>query len=1375
MSKKVIIFFIVLILIFGTGLSEISSLSQIFLVGKVIKDLDGDNRGDKVSLEIIIPSAPSEHEISIAADIAARANLESLAQNFFIVKKESEIQNFKELENFILIGSNVELIKELEKKGEIPRSNLKSNQGLVTVFSYDNQKGIALIASSQKALLQTGRSFFLRWPYMWDIWGEEEGATYFSLEKDLSNFMKDQGINFDKITIKTALYEFPPQKTPYDSLKKLKFNSGEIKNLDIEIGMASKKDLHLAIKSFTSLKLQHSKGQRTSLLSYPGCSQLTLELREKTEESQIILRRLGYPKRILTPSYKSPVKVKSSGKDFDLTNLISSKGFFRDSDNDKILDSIDTSIIIPKKSSIEGAVQLASRLMLHSAGASFPLVILDSEIENKNTLISPIIVGKSNELVQELLKTGKLKIPKMDKSWALAKVVPQAFNKSNALVIIGADEPAIEKILLYISQIFPYFDDYREGELQIKDVQEDVEEFLKGKRGSAEAYLYQNLKKTASSIKDKNLEYFKADFYLSHKNQKLENEIKRYLEDTINAENLSIKSYASKESKSVFEKEKEFPWEGDEILNLIREKTEKIKGLKSLLKIELGVSESPQVREKIRVQIENLLSDNNIEMFDITVLSAYKQGFFWLLENVLPALKDKNVSSLIIKCAEEKENFNEIKRFYAEPFRWLQELYPVDEILSRELKLPLEKIEFQIKEDKNSTYEVLALDEKNNFILHEEFSPRMREIPFLKVLPEWGNVKVTTGWAKMETEEKTLINTLQKTDLEKFWDFYQDEILSPVYSYIIKKTDNEPEFSKQPYFKRLMIEMWFSEPDYKLGLDEEIISSLESIHDEIYFDTLDFLRGITEIKAVEEDIVTEDTSRYSAPGNVLPLVHPSLEGKKGRVKVVFEDWLARSPRAEIRWKEKGKFEHTKKISFPSIKAKNLRIPSFIFTAQEDKVQNLLVELEVEKEKEYLNLIEILDSLRELHKKDLVEYSFSYPKLTSLTLSIKHKELKKEEQLPVRFQKPEKREVAFHKRKNESVVPTDKIISPQMCLDIVDHLSQNKVIRSYIGGTSYENRKVPVIEIFTPQEKYISLPRLLIFKPTIYISGRQHANEVSSTNYILRLAELLAADKTYQEYVNKMNIILHPMENPDGAELAYELQKLTPFHSLHAGRYTSLGIDVGYQVNVSKPLLPEAKVRRNIFNKWHPDIYLNLHGYPSHEWVQQFSSYSPYLFRDYWIPKGWFAYFRALRLPLYEKWKKAGDKVREFIIQEMKSNEKIKESNKAFYNRYFRWAARWQPHMNYLEIYDNVNLYAKRRSSRENKLSPRRQTTFVEETPEVMDETAHGAWLDFLCQQGLAYINAHLKYLSKSEQTIVRIEEEIKDRIHIQFSRSRPGK
>lgn len=1369
--KRRLIGLVFLSLIFtAIGAAEIDSLSRVFLTGHGLRDEDGDHCADRIAFFILVRDNATAAEIALAADIAARANLECLSQDLGLVKKESQIMNCQTEASSILVGTGLKLVEDLAQKGKLHLPALGPEQGAIFIADIGGQPGLIIAAGSEEALLKTGRAFFLRWPYLWEIWGREKGATYFSLEDDLAKFWKEEQILPPQTTIRSALYNFPHLTSAQDSIKRLKFDAGEIKDLQVELNFSDRKNRDRAQQALESLKLQHTRGTRTDLLTYSGCGQITFLLKEGAAQSRLILPRPGYPKRMLTPGYKEPQRKNVPEKNFDLLSLLTSSGLYSDSDKDGIPDSFDSLVIAPKNLPVQALAPLASRLMLHAAGASFPLIRFDTEIEDIKTVTSPLIIGE-NSASQELLKTGKLKVPPLEESWGWAQVIPKAFNKSNALAIASADPKGLEEILTYIAYTFPYISEYGEGNPQFADVLADLEKFLKGEKGTAEADIQRNLKPVLENLKDKELEYFQADLYLPQESPKFEVSLKGELERTLKTGKFDLKKHLLKENKVVFEKEREFAWEVEEALALLEEKIGSLKPSAEPIKISLGVSESPQVRAKIKAQIAEQLKKHDIQTAEVDVLCAYKQGFFWLTEKVQAALKGKSVSRLLIRFAEEKDDFSAPKRFYTEPLRWLQELYPADEILASSLGISLDRIEFEKKSDGKPVYEAIAYGLDNSLLLRESFSPRIREIPYLRPLPEWGKVLVTTGWLEIVRGEKPVVMADLKTDAERFWDYYQDEVLMPLYAHIMKKTDNEPSTSKQPYFKRLLIEAWLSEPDFRIGLDEEIVSSLESLHDEIYFDTLDFLRGITFVEAEEQD-TPEDTSRLSAPGNILPLIHPSSEGGKGKVRVVFEDWQAASPQCIIKWKEKGREEeHTKKITFPVLKTKPMRLTSFLYDGKKEKLENLVVEIEFEKEAEYLALLDIIQSFNELREKGRLPPSFSYPRLNSLTLKIKHKDLEKEEVFPVSFDEAKKTEQG---QRRDTALKLDEIISPEMCLDIAKRLGRHPVVKSYIGGRSYENREVPVLEIHTPQGKYVSLARLVTFKPTLFISARQHANEVSSTNYILRFAELLAGDAAFSDYVKSINFVLEPMENPDGASLAYELQRLTPFHSLHAGRYSSLGVDIGYQVGVSKPFLPEAAVRKNLLERWFPDITLNLHGYPSHEWVQAFSSYSPYLFRDYWIPKGWFAYIRAPRLPIYEKWKQAGDQVQKFIIQEMQSNARIKESNRKFYDRYWRWAVRWQPHLAHLELYDGLNLYAARRSSQETKLTPRTQITTIEETPELMDETARGGWLEFLCEQGLAYLRAHAKYLSQAAFEVGRIEEEVQDRVRIQFSRTRPG-
>ncbi len=1375
MKKTTVSLLMCLTLVAGLGAEEMTSLSQVYSLGKSLLDTDGDQLADSIALQIVIPDEPNPHELAIAADIAARVNLECLVVDFSRVVMESEIHNHGQDVYPIFIGNRLRIIKQAIKEKKLPGPDLTEHQGLVTFLSHNNSSGLALVAGSDKSLLQTGRAFFLRWPYLWEIWGRSEGQTFSSLEYDIREILTQAGVTFKKLNIHSALYEFPPMESSYDAIKRLRFDRGEIKNLTVHIDFASSEHQDLAIQVLEALLQAHLRGQQTETLSYSGCARLTFSLNHGETNRNVELDRVGYPKRFLTPGYKSPRVPRISAKNFDLLNFFSTQAAFSDSNRDGFADRINSTIILSAQAGFPEIPRLSSRMVLATTGGSFPITYLDSEVKKPEALDSAILIGKHNSLVKELVKNAKLTPPELDKHQGLIQVIPEAFNKSNAVAILSADKIGMGKTLDYFSRIFPYLKEYRDGTPQLKDIQAAWEEFLKGNQGSAEAYMLEQLRDMVESIKDKDLDRLAVKLFLPQNQAKFKEFIDNYLRETLQAENIETQIYALEDSKIVFEKSHDIPWEADLALALLKEQIPKLISSQGGLRINLGLSESPTVRNQIKQEIIDLLEKSDFNEFSVIVRSAYKQGFFWLTESILPLVqKDREIHRLLIRFAQAQDDFTQPKRFYTEPYRWLQELYPVDDIFANESHLELDGIVFEMKTEEDPIYEVLAFDTSGKLRFRESFSPRTRIQTYLKNLPEWGDVTLTTGWLQIHSGEKMIVDTQIKCDLERFWDFYQDEVLKEVYQFILKKTGNEPSFEQQPYFKRLLVELWLSEPDFQLGVDEEAVSSLEAMHDELYFDTLDFFRGLTDVELKDDDI-PEDSSRYSAPGNILPMIHPSQEGKPGRVKVVFEDWYARTPRMEVEWQAVGKEKHNKEFTFPKLKPKSIRFPSLIYDGQKDTISSLFTEIVIEKEKDYLMLIETLSTLKELESQRVLSPAFSFPGLNTIVLRLKHKDLIKTVNFPVSWSENPAPHRSSALDSESTEVPTDRIISPEMCFNIVQGLSTRYGLKSYIAGRSYQNREIPVLEVFSPHKQYVSLPRLQTFKPTLYLNGRQHANEVSATNYILKFAELLATDNNYQDYLNRVNFVLHPLENPDGAELAYELQKLTPFHSLHAGRYSALGIDIGYQVGASQPLLPEAKVRRDLQEKWLPDIHLNLHGYPSHEWVQQFSNYSPYLFRDYWIPRGWFAYFRAVSNPLYGEWAQAGQDMKKMLIKGMNAQADIYDSNQRFYNRYFRWAARWQPHMNYLERYEGLNLYAKRRSSRESRLTERGKITYVTETPELMDETAHGNWLDFLTQQGLTYIRAHCDYLNQAVFVIERIEEESGERIQIQFVRKRPGK
>ncbi len=358
---------------------------------------------------------------------------------------------------------------------------------------------------------------------------------------------------------------------------------------------------------------------------------------------------------------------------------------------------------------------------------------------------------------------------------------------------------------------------------------------------------------------------------------------------------------------------------------------------------------------------------------------------------------------------------------------------------------------------------------------------------------------------------------------------------------------------------------------------------------------------------------------------------------------------------------------------------------------------------------------------------------------------------------------------------QPLVTWDHVIPPDEAEDIVKKLTAFPEVKAYRVGKSYRGRDLSVMEITAPMpSELVSVAKLTAYKPTIFMMGRQHANEVSSTSHMLRLAELLVTDPSYRQILKKVNVIMDPVMNPDGAQIAYDLQKLTPTHMLHAGRYSALGMDVSSRQN---NLLPEAEVDGQIWREWLPDIYLNPHGYPSHEWVQQFSGYVSPQFRAYWTSRGWYTMISGLRDPRYPEHMDATAAIREAVVGAINSNPDVRAMDLRAQARYLKWAAGFGTHAFNIEIYKDTTIFftdpesgeprgARRAaaatgqaaSGRRGTMSAYPQVTFDSGMTEAPDETAQGPWLNLVTKAGFSFLMAHVEYLRDGGYTVERIEE-----------------
>jgi hypothetical protein len=227
--------------------------------------------------------------------------------------------------------------------------------------------------------------------------------------------------------------------------------------------------------------------------------------------------------------------------------------------------------------------------------------------------------------------------------------------------------------------------------------------------------------------------------------------------------------------------------------------------------------------------------------------------------------------------------------------RWVQELYPVDEMLARKMNLPLSRITLDEIEEPTPvtpTYRVHALDAAGKEILSRDFTVSAVMQPYNGVMPRYEQVQVETGWVRLEAAGKVLLNQRIRTDIEEFWDHYQNQTLPKVYQFVLAQAHGDLRTEFSPPFDTIKLDIHMSEPDYSLDLDRERISSLEALQEDTLYSTDVFM-------SMMGDLLTGRAITYT--GRVLPIVHASEDGQDGHVRVEFYGKPAANPLVRLSW------------------------------------------------------------------------------------------------------------------------------------------------------------------------------------------------------------------------------------------------------------------------------------------------------------------------------------------------------------------------------------------------------------------------------------------------------------------------------------------
>ena len=748
-------------------------------------------------------------------------------------------------------------------------------------------------------------------------------------------------------------------------------------------------------------------------------------------------------------------------------------------------------------------------------------------------------------------------------------------------------------------------------------------------------------------------------------------------------------------SELVFDDTYELPWEVEDARQRIRELVLPSIAPDAAVDVDLRLSEPPEIRRKLEIEIRQMLASRGADPNSaIRVIGAHKQGYGWIDEELKPHLT---------KAARIRILFRELEcesGFVDSSDRWLHELYPIDEVLARDLEISVDNITFECAPPAaKHIYEVVAEDTSGNVVAHSYFDPCFVGRTLFDAFPDYARACVATGWIRASVNGTVVVDERIKTDYERFWDEYQTTGLSKIRDYLMQLHAGTLRPECAPHFDQLTVEVELSEPDGRIGIDEERISTLEALHEDIYFETLLFFD-------VLGTAACGTPLKY--PGRIVPRIHPSRAGP-GRARVRLMGYRAPFPKD-------GPFADQS----PAVTGVPLRAAGDGPSA--------------------------------------VEVSAG-PRFSWL--------LTRSAETAARDRHPP----------GSPIVQWDEPIGPQECERIIGQLANFPEVRPFLAGRSWLGRPVWAMDVTAPiKGKYFSQARATATKPCLFITGRQHANEVSSTSHILKLVELLATDPEQRKLLDRINFIIHPMANPDGAALVEELHKLTPGFMLHAGYLGALGVDITDQQWSDLSKYPEAHVRANLWRMWQPDVVLNPHGYPSHEWVQLFAGYTAWFrsksvrLRDWWIPRGWFMpRFESIEDERFPEHRRAALMLRGRIAEGI--HRKFGDINARMYRRYAKYT-RCE-----LDVQDELLTYASHTPSKPDPesfgfMTRHPDITFFEGLSEAPDEVAAGDWLKKLSAAGLEFSLVHARFLAELPQDIARERWEDDGRLALRISRKR---
>ncbi|MEZ4866621.1 MAG: M14 family metallopeptidase [Caldilineaceae bacterium] len=736
----------------------------------------------------------------------------------------------------------------------------------------------------------------------------------------------------------------------------------------------------------------------------------------------------------------------------------------------------------------------------------------------------------------------------------------------------------------------------------------------------------------------------------------------------------------------------------------------------------------------------------------LQVLPAHKAGLAWLLEEQLPQLQQLPVASLRLQfqAFQPPAPPSPLAQPLDLPTRWLQELFPANELLCRRLGLTTEQLALEMVEPAPAgpIYGLAAYAADGKLLHHADLPLLTSTRLYMAGLPEYGAVHPTTGGIVVQQSNDSRQCRPVPTDLELFWDFYQGTVLPALRHHVLQSSQGRPTPESEPYFERLDVHVTLGGPDERLDLYEETISLGEALHEDIYFHTLDYLAALGE---------TFGGRAIEAGGQVLPWIHDAYDANGApkpattpRAVVTLHGWHLPQTLPQLGLTVGDRRD------LPKPQA--LHLSHLAIDATGQAVQAVTVTATYASAKEALFAARVLARWRQL-----VGDQTGFPAGVAVNIACVHADRTTTVCLPARAGA-----VAQRKPSPAPVTTASQIIGPDQLPDALAEVAALPGVQVWQVGHSYQGRPGHAIDVILPLEAHQthrSRLKLGVQKPTCFLIARHHANEVSSTTAALQMVHAFATDPAQQAWLQRVNLVFLPMANPDGAVAHYRMMAEHPHWKHHAARFNAAGKEISRDLFNPNTPFGEARFRGAIWSRWLPDAMVDNHGVPSHEWCQPFAGYTtpPRFPVCYHVVQAMiYGIITFVDDPTWPQHRQAAEALRYAVTQAVAATPWLYARNQFWLKHYRTYGHNWLPALSPVDLHEGM-LFFFQGVAPERQPATRRgfdmrypQITLLDWITEVPDETAQGEYLAECAAAHRVANQAMIELVAKSAQPMTRV-------------------